>query len=296
MTKLKVTSEKGFTLIEIAIVMVIIGLLAGGGVSLMGMLSERKIRNESAEYLDEAKFALISYAKVNGRLPWADSDNDGDEDSGITRGTLPYLTLVLKPRDANSRVIGYALNTNLGTSRSNSCSALRAGLAGSPLVVDSDGSTTAFSVAAVLVSAGPKDADNDGNVFDDVTTGTHQGDNRDGAPNFIRRPPDNTFDDLVVYISGYPLYGEICGDRGIYSDRMQITIKNRSSNDVYVYNNTQSKDIGMIPGMNAMPLEFFLGDDIELCSSSGGCATTVTSTPSTPVTIDESVIVVDVSP
>jgi prepilin-type N-terminal cleavage/methylation domain-containing protein len=39
--------EAGFTLIEIAIVMVIIGLLAGGGVSLMGMLSERKARNET---------------------------------------------------------------------------------------------------------------------------------------------------------------------------------------------------------------------------------------------------------
>lgn len=37
MTKLPAFNEKVFTLIEIAIIMVIIGLLAGGGVSLMGM-------------------------------------------------------------------------------------------------------------------------------------------------------------------------------------------------------------------------------------------------------------------
>ncbi|MBN1907163.1 MAG: type II secretion system protein [Deltaproteobacteria bacterium] len=279
MTKLKVTSEKGFTLIEIAIVMVIIGLLAGGGVSLMGMLSERKIRNENADYLNEAKFALISYAKIHGKLPWADNTNgDGWENNLLATGELPYLTLGMKPRDANSRVIGYALNSNLGTSRSNSCSALRAGLAGSPLVVDSDGSTTAFSVAAVLVSAGPKDADNDGNVFDDVTAGTHRGDNRDGAPNFIRRPPDNTFDDLVVYISGYPLYGEICGNP-------VLSVNNGSAANIFVYNITQSSDIGLVAPGSAVSFRIISGEQFSIRSAASGGGAIVASNPNTPITI-----------
>lgn len=288
MQKLKVTSEKGFTLIEIAIVMVIIGLLAGGGVSLMGMLSERKIRNESAEYLDEAKNAIINFAKINGRLPLADTDNNGLEDSSTPPGTLPYLTLGMKPRDANSRFIRYTLNTNLDTNRDTSCSALRPGLAGSPLVVDSDGSTTAFSVAAVLVSAGPKDADNDGNVFDDVTVGTYRGDNTDGAPNYIRYPPNNVFDDLVVYISGYSLYGEMCGDP-------KLTINNANpTNNVYLYNITQSNDIGVIPPGNAISYRIVSGENIALCASAGGCGTTVTSNPTTPLIISGSGIAINV--
>ena len=64
-----------------------------------------------------------------------------------------------------------------------SCGALRAGLSGSPRVVDSDGSSSAFSVAAVLISAGPGDADGDGDVFDDISSGGFNGDNRDGTPN-----------------------------------------------------------------------------------------------------------------
>ncbi|MFY9942265.1 MAG: type II secretion system protein, partial [Desulfobacterales bacterium] len=69
--------QNGFTLLEIAIVMVIVGLLAGGGVSLMGMLTARKARNDCQQYLTLAKNALVTFAVVNGRLPWADTDGDG---------------------------------------------------------------------------------------------------------------------------------------------------------------------------------------------------------------------------
>jgi prepilin-type N-terminal cleavage/methylation domain-containing protein len=288
MKGLKLSGEKGFTLIEIAIVMVIIGLLAGGGVSLMSMLSERRIRNESVAYLDEAKNAVINYAKINGRLPLADTDNNGLEDSSASPGTLPYLTLGMKPRDANSRFIRYALNTNLDTNRDTSCSALRTGLAGSPLVVDSDGSATAFPVAAVLVSAGQKDADNDGNALDRITAGTYRGNNTTGTPNYLRHPPTSTFDDLVVYISGYSIYGEMCGDP-------KLTINNaNSTNSVYLYNITQSNDIGVIPPGNAISYRIVSGDRIALCASTGGCGTTVTSNPATPLIISGSGIAINV--
>jgi prepilin-type N-terminal cleavage/methylation domain-containing protein len=278
MPKLKVLSEKGFTLIEIAIVMVIIGLLAGGGVSLMGMLSERKVRNESAEYLNDAKFAITSFAKINGRLPWADNNNDGLENNNIATGTLPFLTLGLKPRDANSRVINYALNTNLRTTRANSCSALRPGLAGAPLMVDADGSTTAFPVAAVLIGAGPTDADNDGNVFDRITAGAYRGNNRTGAPNYLRHPPTNTFDDLVVYISGFSLYGEVCGDP-------VLSVNNGSAANIYVYNVTQSSDIGLVAPGSAVTFRIISGEQVSIRSAAGGGGAIVASNPNTPITI-----------
>ena len=70
-----ISNPSGFTLLEIAIVMVIIGLLTGGGISLMKMLTERKARNEAVAYLQQARSALISYTVNNGRLPWADGNH-----------------------------------------------------------------------------------------------------------------------------------------------------------------------------------------------------------------------------
>ncbi len=282
-------NQKGFTLIEIAIVMVIIGLLAGGGVSLMGALSERKIRNESFEYMEDAKNSLINYAKIHGRLPWADRDGDGNEDTGRSAGTLPYLTLNFRPTDANKRVIRYAINSSTGTDRALSCSALRSGLSGAPLVVDSDGSPSPFPVAAIIISAGPKDADGDGNVFDDVTSGTYTGDNRDGNPNYLRFPPTEIFDDIVVYVSGYTLYGEICGEPA-------VTVNNRNSSNVYVYDRTEGSDIGMITPGNAVTYRIVSGDQIEFWTSSGGAGSRFTSSPANPFIASGPGLAVDVPP
>lgn len=279
MTKRRLNNEKGFTLIELAIVMVIIGILAGGGVSLMGMLSERKSRNETAEYLDNAKNSLINFAKIHGRLPWADSDGDGDEDTGASVGTFPYLDLSFRPSDSNKRVLRYELNSNLGSGLPGSCNCLRGGLSGSrPVVIDSDGSPTEFSVALVLISAGQADADGDGNVFDDITAGAFQGDNRDGTPRYIRHPPSNTFDDLVVYISGYELYGEICGDP-------VFTVNNTTGSNVYVYDNTQSTDIGIVSPGSVVSFRIISGDRITLLPSANGIGSPVNSDPMTPLII-----------
>lgn len=287
MSKRSAYNEKGFTLIEIAMVMVIIGLLAGGGVSLMGILSERRMRNDTSEYLDEAKSSLINFAKINGRLPWADGDGDGDEDTGTSRGTFPFQTLNLRPSDSNRRVILYEHNNNLGTDRSTSCSSIRGGLSGSPLVVDSDGSSTAFPLAAILVSAGPQDADGDGNVFDDINTGTFQGDNRDGIPNYLRSPPTDVFDDLVVYLSEYTLYGEICGDP-------VFAVNNQDSINVFVFNSTQGSDIGIVPPGIAVSYRIISGDQIELWTAAGGTGLSVTSVPGNPVIVSGSGIAVEV--
>jgi prepilin-type N-terminal cleavage/methylation domain-containing protein len=274
------SNHHGFTLIEIAIVMVIIGLLTGAGMSLMGMLTKRKARNETVNYLKEVKGALISYATINGRLPWADTDGDGNENSGATSGDLPYSTLGVKPRDSYIRLLKYALNTTLGTDSGTSCSALRTGLSGNPLVVDADGASTAFSIAALIISAGPMDADSDGDVFDDITSGTYQGDNTDGNPNYIRHPPTDTFDDLVSYIGGNELYGEIC-------EYLDLAVNNNSGSTVYVYNQIQGSDIGSIASPGTGSFKILSGTEIRLCPTPGGClpSSTVSSTPPTPINL-----------
>jgi prepilin-type N-terminal cleavage/methylation domain-containing protein len=63
--RLKPKRGAGFTLIEIAIVLVILGLLLGLGVGLIGLLVKRAKIMESRETVDAALEALVSYAAGN---------------------------------------------------------------------------------------------------------------------------------------------------------------------------------------------------------------------------------------
>ena len=271
--------QRGFTLLEIAVVMVIIGLLAGGGVSLMRALTERKARNEALSYLKDNQTNLLSFAERTGRLPYADSDGDGLEDSGVASGTLPYRTLLTAPADAYKRPLRYAINPNLGVSRAAACAALRTGLSGAPQVVDADGgATAAFSIAAVLVSAGPMDADGDGNVFDDLAAGTHQGDNTDGVPNYLRHPPVAGFDDLVAYLGGNELYGSLC-------EYLSLAVNNHSGSTVYVHDVGRGSDLGSLASGGSSVYTVLSGSLLTLCSNSGGCGTPVASNPPTPIAL-----------
>jgi prepilin-type N-terminal cleavage/methylation domain-containing protein len=271
-------NQHGFTLLEIAVVMIIIGILAGGGVSLMKMLTERKARLATVEYLQQARMGLISFAVNNGRLPWADSDGDGLENNGTTSGSLPFLTLRIAPADAYKRVLRYAFNSNLAANRFASCGALRAGLATPPMIVDADGTGTAFAVAAVLVSAGPMDADSNGNVFDALAAGTHQGNNTTGNPNYLRHPLVANYDDLAVYISAHELSAELC-------EYLTLAVNNNSGSAVHLYDVNQGGDIGSINNGGSGVFNVISGSRLELRSSTGGAGSIVASTPPTPIAL-----------
>ena len=271
-------NQRGFTLLEIAVVMIIIGILTGGGVSLMKLLTERKARSETVDYLKQARMVLVSFAVNNGRLPWADSDGDGLENSGATNGTLPFLTLQIAPADAYKRVLRYALNTNLAANRFASCNALRTGLAAPPAIVDADGTGAAFVVAAVLISAGPMDADSNGNVFDALTSGTHQGNNITGNPNYLRHPMVAAYDDLAVYISAHELSAEVC-------EYLSLAVNNNSGSTVYLHDANQGSDIGNINNSATGLFNVISGSHFELRSSAGGGGSIVASTPPTPIAL-----------
>jgi prepilin-type N-terminal cleavage/methylation domain-containing protein len=271
-------NQKGFTLLEIAVVMTIIGILAGGGMSLMKMLTERKARTETVDYLKQARETLISFTVNNGRLPWADSDGDGIENNGAISGNLPYQTLAMSPADAYRRPLRYGVNANLAINRYASCQALRAGLVAPPAIVDADGTGTAFAVAAVLVSAGPMDADGNGNVFDAIAAGTHQGNNTNGVPNYLRHPPIAAFDDLAIYISANALSADLC-------EYLSLAVNNNSGAAVHLFDASQLQDVGIISDGATGIFNVISGSRFELRSSAGGGGSVVASTPPTPIAL-----------
>ena len=111
-------SQKGFSLIEIAIVLVVLGLLLGG---LLGPLSVRVEQQERAKtqvLLEEIKEALLGYAAINGVLPCPTTQSDPGNAGygvaaappcpvggpvGVTDGILPWKTLGVSPTDAWGR-------------------------------------------------------------------------------------------------------------------------------------------------------------------------------------------------
>ncbi len=272
-----IKNQQGFTLLEIAIVMIIIGILTGGGVSLMKILTERKARNATMTHLQQTRSALINFSVINGRLPSADNDGDGIENSGATNGELPYLTLQMPPSDSYKRFLRYEVNANLVTDRAGTCSALRTPLSGRPTVVDADGSGTDFEVAAILSSAGPMDANGNGSPFDALTGGTHQGNNLTGTPNYLRHPPVATFDDLTTYIGGLELAGHAC-------EYLDLAVNNTTGPTVYVYDVNQGIDLFSVPTGTSDSDTVISGTQIVLRSAANGGGGIITpTTPQTPI-------------
>ena len=122
------------------------------------------------------------------------------------------------------------------------------------------------------------DADSDGNVFDDINSGTHQGDNRDGAPNYLRYPPAGPFDDLVVYIGEHELYGHVC-------EYLTLAVNNNSASTIYIYDQTRGMDLGNITSGGApASYEIMSGTRIEIWTGANGTGSIVTpTTPPTPI-------------
>ena len=69
-------NKKGFTLIEIAIALVIIGLLLGMGTKMIGPLMVRAKTTETNDILNAAVESVVGYALVNKKLPqWTDAND-----------------------------------------------------------------------------------------------------------------------------------------------------------------------------------------------------------------------------
>lgn len=107
-------AARGFTLVELAIVMFIVSLLLGGMLLPLSAQQDVRAYGDTQKILAEARDALLGYAMANDRLPCpASSTSNGVEDppGGTTcahphDGFFPAATLGLTPIDSS----GYLLD------------------------------------------------------------------------------------------------------------------------------------------------------------------------------------------
>ena len=108
---------KGFTLVEMAIVLMIVGLLMAAFLTpLSAQLQQNRI-NEARNDLSEIKEALQGFISVNLSLPCPDVDGDGLANApclvgASTGGNVPWVTLGTKPTDPWDRRYQYRVNND----------------------------------------------------------------------------------------------------------------------------------------------------------------------------------------
>lgn len=102
----RLSEEKGFTLIELAIVLILVGLLLGLGAGMIGPMTKRVKLNESKEVVSAAVDSVVGYASINNRVP----------DLSATPSPTSFWTNVRTQNDAWGRPLVYVFDNNLATS------------------------------------------------------------------------------------------------------------------------------------------------------------------------------------
>jgi prepilin-type N-terminal cleavage/methylation domain-containing protein len=228
-----IKTSRGFTLIEMAIVLVIITILIGGlAVPLSAQIQARRIA-ETQKILEEVKEALVGYAmthKTAGGKPYLPCPSLGitGTESRIgaacanQSGLLPWVTLGVGSQDAWGNRLLYATHDAVTNSSSGISS-----LPDSTWLQVCNSNTCfagdlALNVPVVIVSHGPNGRgarNSNSNSIQAAPTGTDEIANKDGNNIFVSRTPykpQNTgeanleFDDLVTWISYNVLYPRVC--------------------------------------------------------------------------------------
>ena len=212
-----ISRAQGFTLIEIAVVLVIVGLLLGGLLLPLGTQQEARRIGATQEALDEAREALFGYAVANGSLPCPDTDNDGVEDPlagacNAQEGELPWATLGTPGNDA---VAGNRFRYRVASAY-NDHATIDCGISGDIDICTaatggsdcSAGTEVALNVAAVVLSHGKNGfgaTNRAGNALP-APTAADEVENADTDPVFVSRAPTGAdaqsglFDDVVTYV------------------------------------------------------------------------------------------------
>lgn len=221
--------QRGLTFIELSLTLVLLGLIASLLASLTPAIKRLAITETAIEDVVQIEDAMAGFALAMGRLPCADTDQDGTENCPAVSGQFPYLTagmgaplrnidgqeyhygVYFRPgatpmQDASlteqrerwyptlaSGLPPSAKLTSIGNlSHLDFCRGLSSGLAGT---VDTGALhlvrlAANEAVAYVLVNPGSADLDGNGALFDGI--------NATGAGfEHPARPADSNYDDSV---------------------------------------------------------------------------------------------------
>lgn len=203
---------RGFTLVELAVVLVIVSLLAGGLIMTVGSQVDQRQRSETRQQLEEARDALLGFAAshlaADGKphLPCPDTDGDGLENRTgnactNTSGTLPFVDLGLSRQDIWGNRLRYHVHANFGRNDIGFTFSTSSNLR----ICEQAACTTVLaSGLPVIVLSGGRNG---------IGSGADEQENADGDQDYVSRVPSsadiNDFDDYLIWLSPSVLYNRM---------------------------------------------------------------------------------------
>ena len=204
--------QGGFSLIEMAIVLVVVGLLLGGALIPLSIQVEKKDRDITINQLSDMREALIGFALTNGYLPCPDTDGDGLMNRAATcaasEGGFPWVDLGVGAQDAWGQPFTYRVTAEFADTTPGAfgatCTPPLPPFNSFSLCSDGDitvldasgGNFVATGIPAIIISHGKNWA---------LTTSLDEAENTNGDATLVDTNYSNnnasTFDDLVIWIS-----------------------------------------------------------------------------------------------
>ncbi len=242
--RLSVRVDAGFTLVEIAMVMVIISIVFAGALAGFRGFRDSAIYSQTDNYLKESQISLFSFALSQGYLPCPDTNNDGEQNTELlaggdtctaSSGTLPWRALGLEPLPPWDVPVLYAINTQVVAA---TCSGAAESVCffeneqapafdlktppvagndgnGNLTITDSSGAVIADNVVALIASAGKNARQT---AADCAAASADESENCDGDADFVmdttRTNEADFFDDQLIWIHANTLKGQM-RDAGI---------------------------------------------------------------------------------
>jgi prepilin-type N-terminal cleavage/methylation domain-containing protein len=200
---MKSDSNAGFTLVELAVVLVIVGLvLTSLFVPISAQINQAQSLETRRDLLD-IKEALLGYALINGKLPCPDTTGDGLEDACLntnatssTEGNLPWATLGLKANGVWGHPYKYRVNNAFTTLISLTTTGSGAGII--RVCTDYTCAKTEVSNIPLFVYSKGKN----GGLSLAETTDLDEKENADQDGNYVNKAPvAGGYDDMVMWIS-----------------------------------------------------------------------------------------------
>lgn len=194
--------ETGFSLVELSIVLLIVGLLLSGLIGSAASFIQHANSREADKQLNLIRESLIGFLVENGRLPCADSDGDGWEngpDPCDNWGGFPFAQLGVPKIDPWGGGYRYRVSTVFaGLTLPDSQASFTLDTDGNIEIRESPdcaGSTVAINMAAIVISEGANrgngSADEDENIDD----------NNCFMQKAYSKVPGSGFDDKLIWIS-----------------------------------------------------------------------------------------------